>query len=436
MFQCEEDTAIEQWKLRRLIKSLDASSGAGTSAITLIVRSGQDITLTNQKVKEELGEATNIKSRVNRGSVRSALTSIQQRLKRYGKTPKNGPVIFCGEMSNEDGREKEKKVFIDFEPFKPISRSHYLCDSRFHTEYLAKLLEDDDKFGFLIMDGNGSLFGTLQGNYKEVLHKFNVDLPKKHGRGGQSALRFARLRLEKRHNYVGKVGELATQFFISGDRPNIKGLIVAGSAELKSDLTTNTDLFDLRLAAILIPPLLDISYGGEPGFNQAIELAAERMANVKIIQEKKVISKFLDEVAQDTGKSCFGIKDVIHALETGAVETLTVWENLEMERLSICNPHRGNRQILYLTPEEAKNHDLYRDKDSGVELDIESEPFLEWIVDTCRGFGAKLQFVSDRSNEGHQFCKGFGGVGGLLRYRVDFEVFNDVASVDSDDEFM
>jgi peptide subunit release factor 1 (eRF1) len=32
-----------------------------------------------------------------------------------------------------------------------------------------------------------------------------VDLPKKHGRGGQSALRFARLRLEKRHNYVRKV---------------------------------------------------------------------------------------------------------------------------------------------------------------------------------------------------------------------------------------
>jgi peptide chain release factor subunit 1 len=80
MFQCEEDTAIEQWKLRRLIKSLDASSGAGTSAITLIVRSGQDINLTNQKVKEELGEATNIKSRVNRGSVLSAFTSIQQRL--------------------------------------------------------------------------------------------------------------------------------------------------------------------------------------------------------------------------------------------------------------------------------------------------------------------------------------------------------------------
>ena len=61
------------------------------------------------------------------------------------------------------------------------------------------------RYGFIVMDGNGSLFGTLSGNTREVLHKFTVELPKKHGRGGQSALRFARLRLEKRHNYVRKV---------------------------------------------------------------------------------------------------------------------------------------------------------------------------------------------------------------------------------------
>merc|ERR1719265_633123 len=252
---------------------------------------------------EEYGTASCIKSRVNRLSVLSAITSTQQRLKRYNRTPPNGLILYCGEMLTEDG--KEKKVTIDFEPFKPINTSQYLCDNKFHTEHLAELLEDDDRFGFLIMDGNGSLFGTVQGSHREILHKFSVDLPKKHGRGGQSALRFARLRLEKRHNYVRKVGELATQFFIeNGQRPNIKGLVMAGSAEFKQDLTTDTDLFDLRMSAILIPPLLDISYGGEMGFNQAIELASETLKNVKFIQEKKLISKFLDEVAQDTGKFC------------------------------------------------------------------------------------------------------------------------------------
>lgn len=93
------------------------------------------------------------------------------------------------------------------------------------------------------MDGNGALFGTLQGNTRDVLHKFTVDLPKKHGRGGQSALRFARLRMEKRHNYVRKVAEVATQLFVSNDKPNIAGLILAGSADFKTELS-QSDMFD------------------------------------------------------------------------------------------------------------------------------------------------------------------------------------------------
>merc|ERR1712003_258023 len=126
------------------------------------------------------------------------------------------------------------------------------------------------------MDGNGSLFGTLSGNHREVLHKVSVDLPKKHGRGGQSALRFARLRLEKRHNYVRKVAEIASQVFISDAKPNVKHLIIAGSADFKTELTTS-DLFDNRLDAILMKPMLDIAYGGENGFNQATELSSETL---------------------------------------------------------------------------------------------------------------------------------------------------------------
>lgn len=63
------------------------------------------------------------------------------------------------------------------------------------------------------------------------------------GRGGQSALRFARLRMEKRHNYVRKVAEVATQLFITNDRPNISGLILAGSADFKTELS-QSDMFD------------------------------------------------------------------------------------------------------------------------------------------------------------------------------------------------
>lgn len=39
--------------------------------------------------------------------------------------------------------------------------------------------------------------------------------------------------------------------------------------------------------------LVDISYGGENGFNQAIELSAEVLSSVKFIQEKKLIGEKL-----------------------------------------------------------------------------------------------------------------------------------------------
>lgn len=46
--------------------------------------------------------------------------------------PPNGLVIYCGTIMTEEG--KEKKVNIDFEPFRPINTSLYLCDNKFHTE--------------------------------------------------------------------------------------------------------------------------------------------------------------------------------------------------------------------------------------------------------------------------------------------------------------
>ena len=233
----------------------------GTSMISLIIPPKDQISRVSKMLADEFGTASNIKSRVNRLSVLGAITSVQHRLKLYTKgnitfcnqmdlliilnifilVPPNGLVIYCGTIVTEEG--KEKKVNIDFEPFKPINTSLYLCDNKFHTEALTALLADDNKFGFIVMDGTGALFGTLQGNTREVLHKFTVDLPKKHGRGGQSALRFARLRMEKRHNYVRKVAEVATTLFISNDKPNIAGMILAGSADFKTELS-QSDMFD------------------------------------------------------------------------------------------------------------------------------------------------------------------------------------------------
>jgi len=285
------------------------------------------------------------------------------------------------------------------------------------------------------MDGNGTLFGTLSGNTRVVLHKFSVDLPKKHGRGGQSALRFARLRLEKRHNYVRKVAELATQLFISNDRPNVNGLVLAGSAEFKAKLNTS-DMFDPRLCDIVLK-IVDVSYGGENGFSQAIELSAEALAGVKFVREMKLLATYFGEISMDSGKFCFGIRDTLYALESGAVEDLIVYETLDTNRYRIKNPVTGEEKLMFLTEAQEADSSHFVGPD-GEELDvIEKISLLEWFANNFKSFGARLHLVTNKSQEGSQFCKGFGGIGALLRYKPDFDsldVGDEPAEVDYDPE--
>ncbi|KAJ9523034.1 hypothetical protein QJQ45_023793, partial [Haematococcus lacustris] len=463
----ETDKNIEMWKIKRLIKALEMARGNGTSMISLIMPPKDQVSRVQKMLGDEYGTASNIKSRVNRLSVLSAITSAQQRLKLYSRVPNNGLVVYTGTIMTDDG--KEKRVNIDFEPFKPINTSLYLCDNKFHTEALNELLESDNKYGFIIMDGNGSLFGTLSGNTRETLHKFQVDLPKKHGRGGQSALRFARLRMEKRHNYVRKVAEMATQFFITNDRPNVAGLIMAGSADFKTELS-QSDMFDPRLQAVVLG-VVDVSYGGDNGFSQAIELSSDMLSNVKFVQastlselagwltdqvagwlagcltdqlagwltdqlagsltdqEKKLISKFFEEISQDSGKYVFGVKDTLACLDMGAVETLIVWENLDCDRYEVMNPSTGKIEIKHLTSEQAKDTQHFKDKESGSDLEVQDkQPLLEWLAANYKKFGCALEFVTNKSQEGSQYCRGFGGVGGILRYQVN------MAELDEPDE--
>ncbi|KAJ9541447.1 hypothetical protein OSB04_027953 [Centaurea solstitialis] len=400
----DTDKNIEIWKIKKLIKALEAVRGNGTSMISLIMPPRDQVSRVAKMLGDEFGTASNIKSRVNRQSVLGAITSAQQRLKLYNKVPPNGLVLYTGTIVTEDG--KEKKVTIDFEPFRPINASLYLCDNRFHTEALHELLESDEKFGFIVMDGNGTLFGTLSGNTREVLHRFRVDLPKHHGSGGQSASRFARLRMEKRHNYVRKTAELATRFFINPatSQPNVSGLILAGSADFKTVLS-QSDMFDSRLQAKILN-IIDVAYGGEDGFNQAIKLSAEILANVEFIQEKRLIGKYLEEIDRDTGKYVCGVDDTMKAFEMGAVETLIVWENL----------------------------DINRDPTTDAELEAQDKiSLVEWFANEYRKFGCMLRFVTNRSQEGTWFCRGLGGIGGILRYQLDMRAFDDDELSDDDD---
>ena len=89
--------------------------------------------------------------------------------------------------------------------------------------------------------------------------------------------------------------------------------------------------------------------------------------------------------------------------------------------------------IIHANKEQEKDREKFLDKSTGLEMEQVCEPqsLLEWFAEKYREFGANLEFVTNRSQEGAQFVKGFGGIGGLLRYKVDF---TNLASVDDDDD--
>lgn len=235
-------------------------------------------------------------------------------------------------------------------------------------------------------------------------------------------MRFARLRMEKRHNYLRKVCETATSMFIANDKCSVNALILAGSADFKTDME-KSQMFDPRLSNKVVK-VVDVSYGGVNGLNQAIELAQEAMTGFKYVQEKKLISGFFSDISQDSGKVVYGISETMAQLEAGTLEQIICWENLNVIRLVLKNKETDSLSTMYVHPEKVDDQSLYKDRRSGEELEMVSdEPLNEWLVENYMKFGAQLQLVTDKSSEGFQFVKGFQGIGGFLRFKLEQEHF-------------
>lgn len=67
------------------------------------------------------------------------------------------------------------------------------------------------------------------------------------------------------------------------DQPNVKGLVVAGSADLKCELVS-PKILDRRLL-VKILKTVDVSYGMEKGLHQAIALATDVLGEVRLLKD-------------------------------------------------------------------------------------------------------------------------------------------------------
>ena len=110
------------------------------------------------------------------------------------------------------------------------------------------------------------------------------------------------------------------------------------------------------------------------------------------------------------------------------METLIVWENLEINRYVLKNTATGEIVIKHLNKEQEADQSNFKDAATGADLEVQEQmSLLEWFANEYKKFGCSLEFVTNRSQEGSQFCRGFGGIGGILRYQLDMRSFDELS---------
>lgn len=316
--------------------------------------------------------------------------------------PNNGICLFSGIISNE---EKEgKKVIIYFEPIKPIKSSSYICDSHFHVDCLKEMSIPHEKYGYIIVGGQRCLIGCVSGDTKRIIEVFNVEINKSQKKGGQSALRFQRIRDETRHNLIVKVSEAAKRCFISNGVANITGIILAGCAQLKNELQSSELLGDKLKNKVIA--IFDVAYDGEQGFYEALKKSKGLIENVELLKEQQDVERLFEYAAKD-GFCAFGVNDVMKAWNMNAIKEIFVSKKLDVVRII----------------DESSDEQKFAPNNKN--LNVKNQLLIDWIIEHYKEFGIILHLVSDSSPEGAQLMKGLGGIGAILRYKIDFDDFND-----------
>ena len=130
----------------------------------------------------------------------------------------------------------------------------------------------------------------------------------------------------------------------------------------------------------------------------------------------------------------FGVDDTMKALEMGACETILLYEDLDVNRYVIKNPIKGDTKTIYLNSNQQKDSKYFKDTVNNVDLEVMQEESLsEWLCHNYQNYGANVEFITDKSQEGFQFVKGFGGIGGFLRYQVNIEEQHNIDQAGGDD---
>ncbi|MEM1578465.1 MAG: peptide chain release factor aRF-1 [Archaeoglobaceae archaeon] len=400
------------YEFKRKLEELDSYRGKGTELITLYIPPDKNIADIANQLREELSQASNIKSKQTRTNVIAGLEAILNRLKLYRKPPEHGMVILSG-LVTIDGREKHITEII--EPPEPVPLYKYHCDSKFYLEPLKEMLREKKLYGLIVIDRREATIGLLKGRRIEVLDYDTSMVPGKHRQGGQSSVRFERLRELAIHEFYKKVGEMATKAFLP-HKEKLVGILIGGPSPTKDEFYQGEYLHHELQKKVL--DLFDVGYTNESGLYELVEKAKDLLSEVDLIREKNLMNRFLYEISRD-GLAVYGEEEIRKYLELGAVDTLLISEELRLERVRYRCQNCGEERVVTLKDKTVSRQICEKD---GVEMEeVERIDVVLELSEIAERMNSKLEFLSTETEEGEVLLKAFGGIAAILRYKPNFQ---------------
>jgi len=304
-----DEKAVARYEFKRSMEELQAVGGKATELISLYVPPTRQVSDAMAYLRNEYSQSSNIKSKSTRKNVMAAIESIMSRLRTLYQVPENGIVFFVGHRVV--GNDQTEMVQFVIEPPEPITTFLYRCDSQFFLDPLLNMLEEKDTYGLLVIDRSEATVGLLKGHRIIPVKNVPSRVPSKHGRGGQSQRRFERLIEIAAHEFFRKVGDLASEVFL--DVENLRGILVGGPGSTKEFFIEKGYLHHDLLPKVI--DLFDTGYTDESGLRELVEKASERLADVQLMVEKRLVQRFMREVVRENGKAAYGVEDVVNALD-------------------------------------------------------------------------------------------------------------------------
>ncbi len=398
---------------KKRIRKLKEFSGKGTELISQYVPADADRGSVMGQLTEEMSQSSNIKSPQTRKNVQGALRKISNFLKTINfKIPPNGLVVFCGNVSEREGRSDIRLFTI--KPPKRLKVKLYWCDSQFHLDPLEEMVKPSDIYVLITMDKREATIAILLGKKFDVIAHYTSGVSGKFRAGGQSAKRFEHLREEAAQDFYKRISEKVNALFAE-HQDKIKGVIVGGPGATKNYFL-NKGLLDYRLKGKIIG-ILDISYTDESGIREIMQRSEEILHDTELMRERVTITKFLEEVVKGN-LATYGQKEVEETLAIGKVSVLLLSEAIEWEVFKFTCEH-CNESFERVVKEPANyNANSERCPKCNTEAELVEEiDYIDWMIEKAHSTSAEAKVISTETTEGEQFFKGFGGIGAMLRYR-------------------